>query len=176
MKKLIVIFILLIIFSLCGFKQEEKQELRGVFVSYIEEKQYLTSDYEASKDNIRKIVENLKTNNYNLIILQVRSNSDAIYPSDIFPFSNILTGIEGEDYFDVLDYFLQLAHQNDIKVYGWINPYRIRTTESIDTICPQNPAYKYLNTNYIYINDGIYYNPSKQEVEDLIVEGIEEIL
>lgn len=179
MKKIILIICILFLFVLFPKNNEvkaEKEELRGIFISYIEEQRYLSKDQEKSKANINKMIENVKKNKFNLIILQVRSASDAIYDSNIFPWSSVLTGVEGEEYFDVLDYFIKESHSNNIKLYAWINPYRVRTNTNVESISDKNPAYKYLDTDTIYINNGIYYNPSKKEVEDLIVNGVEEIV
>ncbi len=177
MKKIIIgVLLILVIFS-CGFKTtESKKEIRGIFISYIDEKNYLTPDISESKKNIDKIISNVKKDKFNLIILQVRANADALYNSKIYPFSSIITGEEGIEYFDVLKYFEEKCLENGLELYAWINPYRIRTTEDISSITEKNPSYKYLNSDYIYINNGIYFNPSKQEVEDLIVKGVEEIV
>lgn len=176
MKRLIFLCIFLIVFFLCGFKTSNEEELRCIFISYIELKEYLNTDYDKSKDNIKNIVENIHTNKLNTIILQVRPNSDSIYKSNIYPTSTSLNINEGDEYFDVLEYFIKESNKYNIKVIAWINPYRVRTTNNIESISINNPAYKYLNTDYLYINNGIFYNPSKQEIEDLIVSGVEEII
>ncbi|MBR5370007.1 MAG: family 10 glycosylhydrolase, partial [Bacilli bacterium] len=59
---------------------------------------------------------------------------------------------------------------------AWINPYRVRTTSNIESINSNELIYKYINTDYLYINNGIYLNPSKREVEDLIINGVKEVL
>ena len=70
----------------CLIKKEE--ETRAIFVSYIELNKYIKgNDYEISKRNIRKIIKNIKRLKCNTIILQVRSASDAIYKSNIYPMS-----------------------------------------------------------------------------------------
>ncbi len=177
MKKILIILILiLVIFLGCTKTESKNQEIRGIFISYIEENRYFNNDINKTKDNIKRMIRNVYDNKFNLIILQVRSNADAIYESNIFPYSSILTGIEGDKYFDVLAFFLEECHKYNIKLYAWINPYRVRTSEDISSISESSPAYKYINTDYIYVDNGIYFNPSKKEVEDLIVDGIEEIL
>ncbi len=182
MKKILVIIILSIVLisniklDRTSIKKEE-EETRAIFVSYIELNKYIKgNDYEISKRNIRKIIKNIKKLKCNTIILQVRSASDAIYKSNIYPLSLNIVNTEYNDYYDVLDYFIKESHKSNVKVIAWINPYRIRTTCDKTTITEKNPAYKYLDTDIVYINNGIYYNPSKQETEDLIVKGVEEVL
>ena len=181
MKKILVIIILSIVLisniKLDRTSIKKEEETRAIFVSYIELNKYIKgNDYEISKRNIRKIIKNIKRLKCNTIILQVRSASDAIYKSNIYPMSLNIVNTEYDDYFDVLDYFIKESHKSNVKVIAWINPYRIRTTCDKTTITEKNPAYKYLDTDIVYINNGIYYNPSKQETEDLIVKGVEELL
>lgn len=180
MKKILVIIVLSIVL-ISNIKLDrtsiKKEETRAIFVSYIELNKYIKgNDYEISKRNIRKIIKNIKRLKCNTIILQVRSASDAIYKSNIYPMSLNIVNTEYDDYFDVLDYFIKESHKSNVKVIAWINPYRIRTTCDKTTITEKNPAYKYLDTDIVYINNGIYYNPSKQETEDLIIKGVEEVL
>lgn len=181
MKKILVIIVLSIVL-ISNIKLDRKsikkeEETRAIFVSYIELNKYIKgNDYEISKRNIRKIIKNIKRLKCNTIILQVRSASDAIYKSNIYPMSLNIVNTEYDDYYDVLDYFIKESHKSNVKVIAWINPYRIRTTCDKTTITEKNPAYKYLDTDIVYINNGIYYNPSKQETEDLIVKGVEELL
>lgn len=181
MKKILVIIVLSIVLisniKLDRTSIKKEEETRAIFVSYIELNKYIKgNDYEISKRNIRKIIKNIKRLKCNTIILQVRSASDAIYKSNIYPMSLNIVNTEYDDYYDVLDYFIKESHKSNVKVIAWINPYRIRTTCDKTTITEKNPAYKYLDTDIVYINNGIYYNPSKQETEDLIVKGVEEVL
>ena len=181
MRKILVIIILSIALisniKLDRTSIQKEEETRAIFVSYIELNKYIKgNDYEISKRNIRNIIKNIKKLKCNTIILQVRSASDAIYKSNIYPLSLNIVNTEYDDYYDVLDYFIKESHKSNVKVIAWINPYRIRTTCDKTTITEKNPAYKYLDTDIVYINNGIYYNPSKQETEDLIVKGVEEVL
>ena len=178
MKKIILIILLLLILFIPNSKtSKDNEEVKGVFISYLELSKYLKGkSVSEGKDNIDKMIENINNLKLNTIFLQVRIASDSIYDSKIFPTSMYIADYEGGNYFNILDYFLNKCYQKKIKVYAWVNPYRIRTTEDINSISKTNPAFKYLNTDYIYINKGIYYNPSKEEVTNLIVDGIKELL
>jgi len=179
MKKLLIVFIILGVFlyNITLPEAKTKNETRAVFISYIELNKYVKNDNQAeSKSNINKMIYNIKKMQFNTIILQVRMAQDAIYKSSIFPFSSYVSAKEGAPYYDVLDYFIEQSHKNDIKLFAWINPYRIRTTNDINSISEKNPAFKYLNTDTVYIGDGIYFNPSKKEVQNLIVDGVKEVL
>lgn len=192
MKKLsiVVIIFVVITFFIIGKKQEELNSLqvslnkideqRAIFISYIELERYIKDkDNNTSKANIIKILDNMKKSNFNMAILHVRPFSDAIYKSNIYPYSRYVSISEGVDPgYDILSYFIEEAHSRDIEVHAWINPYRVRNTTDITDISKSNPAYKYLNTNHVKIIEGkgIFYNPASALVQDLIVSGVSELV
>lgn len=159
-------------------KIKSNDEKRGIFVSYIDLGKYIkNSNSDVSKNNIIKLLDNISGLNFNMIVLQVVSFSDSIYKSNIYPWSSVISSYEGVDPgYDVLDYFIEKAHERGILVYGWINPYRVRSNNNIDSITDSNPAFKYIGSDILYVNDGIYYNPAKEEVENLVVSGVEEVV
>lgn len=182
---LLIIFLLFIIYLLVpsattNTKKEEREEKRAVFISYIELGNYLRGkDEETIKRTIDDMLDNVKNFDFNMVILQVRSFSDAIYPSSIFPSSRSVVNNEGDELpFDILKYFIKKAHQKDLELHAWINPYRISNDTDTSIISKENPAYKLLNTSSVKVIDnvGIYYNPASSEVESLILDGIEEII
>lgn len=160
-------------------KENDTEETRAIFISYIELQNHLKGkDIKSSKRNIDQMINNVANFNFNTIILQVRTFSDAIYNSDIYPWSSTVSEKEGiYPGYDILKYFLEKAHKKGLKVHAWINPYRIRNDQDTSTITEQNPAYKWLNTNNVKVTDkGIYYNPASEDVKKLITDGIEELI
>lgn len=153
-------------------------EKRSIFISYIELSEYLSNrSVDESKKNIDLMIKNIKEMGFNEIILQVRSFCDAIYDSKIYPYSMMVSSSEGvSPGYDILEYFLNRAHKNGITLIAWINPYRVRNSSDISSISDKSPVYQYLNSDILYVRDGIYLNPSKEETRKLIVEGVEEIV
>ncbi len=65
--------------------------------------------------------------NFNAIVLQVRPMADALYPSEIEPWSEFLTGAMGKapaDNFDPLAFAVAECHQRNMQLHAWFNPYR----------------------------------------------------
>lgn len=157
-----------------------KIEKRAIFISYIEYQDYLKGKNKQDITNeITKMIDNIKKYKFNMLILHVSPFSDAIYESKIFPSSSSIVNKEGEKLpIDVLSYFIEVAHKNNIELHAWINPYRISNSTDVTKLSSTNPAYKWLNTNNVKVieNKGIYYNPASSEVHDLIISGIEEIV
>lgn len=178
-----VFFICIFIFSFAHTKNVDKEkesilENRGVFISYIEVSKYLKGkDETQGKQEIEKMVSNVKELGFTDILLQVRAFSDAIYPSSIYPWSEIVSGKEGlSPGYDVLEVFLNVAKKYNMKLYAWINPYRIRGDEDSSDISSFNPAYQYLNTDVVDIDNGIYFNPAREESKKIIVDGVLELV
>lgn len=189
MKDKYLILILLVIGSFFvifhktdkAVKKEDKvisSEQRGIFVSYIELSKYLKGKgVEEGKQEIDKMLTNIQKLGFNMVLLQVRSFSDAIYPSKIYPWSATVSSSEGvSPGYDVLEEFITCGHKKKMEVHAWINPYRVRGDEDSSDISKTNPAFSYLNTDVIYIGGGIYYNPAKEKVRKLIVDGVVELV
>jgi uncharacterized lipoprotein YddW (UPF0748 family) len=61
----------------------------------------------------------------NAVIFQVRPMADALYKSDLEPWSEFLTGKMGRaQAFDPLQFLVAEAHKRGILVHAWFNPYR----------------------------------------------------
>lgn len=156
-----------------------REEKRGVFISYLELQSNLLNQQEKGKEIIIDMLARIQNANFNMILLQVRSFSDAIYPSEYFPSSRSVVSKEGDPLpFDYLQFFIEEAHRRNIEVHAWVNPYRIRSSEDASTISIKNPCYKWFDSNRVKVipGKGIYYNPADEEVRALIVKGIAEIL
>lgn len=159
-------------------------ELRAVWVSYLE---YETKGYtfESFRQEIDAMFEHIADMNMNAVIVHVRPFGDAMYQSQYFPWSRFASGTQGVNPgFDPLAYMVEAAHKRGLQIHAWINPYRItNNTTNHKTLSSDNPARKWLedgNTqndrNVIAYGGKLYYNPAKQEVQDLIVNGIAELV
>lgn len=157
---------------------QNKEEMRGVWVSYME----LSMEYEENKsekhftEKFEEIAENCKALGYNTIVVQVRPFCDALYQSEYFPWSHILTGEQGKNpNYDPLKIMCEVCKENDLKIHAWVNPYRISTQSTPNELSDDNP---YINDNSIGFKTkgGTYLDPSNKNARELIVAGIEEIV
>lgn len=155
------------------------EETRAVYFSYIEFSKYLTDKSDdVQKENIINILNNLKSFGFNRIIVHTRSFSDSIYESKFFPVSQYVLNDKGEyPKYDVLSFFIKEAHKRNIKFDAWINPYRISNSNNI-SLLPLNSIYfKYKDTDMVGITEnGIFFNPASSNAQELIVDGIVEIV
>jgi uncharacterized lipoprotein YddW (UPF0748 family) len=67
------------------------------------------------------ILDKVKSLGLNAVFLQVRPDADALYKSQIYPWSSVLTGMQGIDPgYDPLAYFVEGAHKRGLKLEAWI--------------------------------------------------------
>ena len=75
------------------------------------------------------ILDKLVQLHMNAIVLQVRPAADALYQSNIEPWSDFLTGELGrapEPFYDPLTFAVDEAHKRGLELHVWINPYRAK--------------------------------------------------
>ncbi|KOP28358.1 hypothetical protein AMR41_00550 [Hapalosiphon sp. MRB220] len=104
------------------------------------------------KAELIKIIEKLDALNFNALILQVRPEGDAMYASQLEPWSAWLTGTQGkapEPFYDPLEFAIAECHKRNIELHAWFNPYRASTsTNPAKTVRPHiavtNPECVYL--------------------------------
>ncbi|WP_425395057.1 glycoside hydrolase family 10 protein [Aeoliella sp.] len=63
----------------------------------------------------------------NAVVFQVRPGCDAMYRSELEPWSEYLTGTAGQapdDDFDPLEFAVEAAHERGLELHAWFNPYR----------------------------------------------------
>lgn len=159
-------------------------EMRGVWVSSVYNLDYPsspTTDSDKLKAEADEILDNCVKWGLNAVFLQVRPSGDALYKSDLFPWSKYLTGSVGtapQDGFDPLEYWVEAAHKRGLELHAWINPYRI--TRSKDTewnsLPSTHPAK--MNPDWVvkYSDGNYYFDPGIPEVRDLVTHGAVEIV
>ncbi|MEZ4970345.1 MAG: family 10 glycosylhydrolase [Flavobacteriaceae bacterium] len=86
--------------------------------------------HEQQKEAIA-LLDFLEQNNFNAVLFQVRPQADALYKSNLEPWSYYLTGKQGnapETAYDPLQFWIQAAHERGLELHAWLNPYRAHHT------------------------------------------------
>jgi uncharacterized lipoprotein YddW (UPF0748 family) len=163
---------------------EQKDEMDAMWISYLDFLE-LPKEESAFKTAVDTMYDKCVSYGMNAVIVQVRADSDAMYPSQYFPWSKFASGTQGKDPgYDPLAYLISAAHQRGLAFHVWINPYRVtgyKMTQS--ELSHDNPAYIWLhdsdpsNDRWVLTQNGyLYYNPAIPEVRELITNGVEEIV
>lgn len=109
-----------------------------------------------------EIVKRLQALNFNALILQVRTEADAFYPSQFEPWSAWLTGTQGQapnPSYDPLQFAISECHKRNIELHAWFNPYRAKTSISgrpnaRNHIAVTNPEVVYKWGNQLWMDPG----------------------
>ena len=86
------------------------------------------------KQELVFLFDSLAALNANAVILQVRPAADALYPSALEPWSEVLSGTQGvapEPLWDPLAFAIAEAHARGMELHAWFNPYRARPASSV---------------------------------------------
>lgn len=131
----VLIFLLINIFFLLQISAQSslpKRELRGAWLSTVANIDWPSNPSNTSEKKINdliKILDYLKAANINTVVFQIRPASDAMYESNIEPWSSWLTGKQGKapsPFFDPLKIAIEEAHKRGMELHAWLNPYRVR--------------------------------------------------
>lgn len=160
------------------------EEMRGVWVSSVYNLDYPsspTTDPDKLRAEADEILDNCVKWGLNAVFLQVRPSGDALYKSDLFPWSKYLTGSVGtapQGGFDPLEYWVEAAHKRGLELHAWINPYRITRGKDTEwnSLPSTHPAK--MNPDWVvkYSDGNYYFNPGIPEVRDLVTRGAVEIV
>ena len=122
-------FILATLFTGYTFSQPI-YEFRGVWIATVDNIDWppkgVYTVYSQKAEFIRQL-DMHKRNGMNAVIVQVRPSADAFYPSQLEPWSEWLTGIQGRapsPYYDPLRFMIEEAHKRGLEFHAWLNPYR----------------------------------------------------
>lgn len=157
---------------------EPAEEIRAMWISY---KEWETMDFSseaAFTEQAAQLMANSAELGMNRVLVQVRPFADAIYPSELFPWSDLCTGTQGQDPgYDPLAILVEQAHSAGLAIEAWVNPYRVRLNASYPAgeLAADNPAIAHPEWAK-EVNGGIYLDPANPDVQAYIADGVQEIL
>jgi uncharacterized lipoprotein YddW (UPF0748 family) len=100
----------------------------------------------------------------NAIVLQVRPGADALYPSELEPWSEYLSGEQGKPpspYYDPLQMWVEEAHKRGLELHAWFNPYRARSSQSSRSVMAASHVSKRLPGIVRQYGDMLWMDPGE---------------
>lgn len=158
-----------------------KNEFRAVWiatVANIDWPKNNTDPVEKQKSDFIEILESYKKLHYNAVIVQIRSNGDAFYPSNLAPWSRNLTGKEGKapsPFYDTLEWMIAQAHSRGLEFHAWLNPFRATSGTNKEIISHNHDLIKHPEWMIKYAGK-YYYNPALPEVQTHLNKVVEEVV
>ena len=180
-KLLLLIAILCFPYNVLSFNVQRstfnvKREFRGAWIQCVNG-QFKGIGTETMQRTLTYQLNELQKDGCNAIIFQVRPECDALYESDLEPWSYYLTGVQGEKpnpYWDPLQWMIDECHRRGMELHAWINPYRAKTKSP-----HQNAANHVIvrHPEWTFDYDGLtLLNPAYKECRDYICDVVKDIV
>lgn len=133
---------------------------------------------EQQKAEAVKILDQLQEANFNAVIFQARPSADALYKSDLEPWSYFLTGTAGKapsPYYDPLEFWINEAHKRGMELHVWLNPYRAHHTTG-GAVTSESMATKMSGETFRLRNGMYWMDPTSEKVQDHVSAVIKDIV
>jgi uncharacterized lipoprotein YddW (UPF0748 family) len=123
-------------------KVNHRREFRGAWVASVWNSDWPSQPgltVEQQKAELLAIIKQLQALNFNALVLQVRPEGDALYASELEPWTAWLTGTQGKPpipFYDPLEFAIAECHKRNIELHAWFNPYRARANSKISPVYP----------------------------------------
>lgn len=161
--------------------QFPKREFRGVWVATVFNIDYPekpTTNGIALQETWRDLLEDYQKLGLNAVIVQLRGVGDAIYPTELAPWSKYLTGKQGKApkiVEDPLEKMIEIAHEMGFEFHAWFNPYRLTMNLDSTALAANHDFHRHRDWVVQYGNK-FYLNPGLPEVQKHIVNIVDEVV
>jgi len=124
-----------------------KREFRGVWVATVGNIDWPSRrglSTAQQQNEMRAILDKCVAVKLNAVVFQVRTMADALYASELEPWSEFLTGTLGkapDPLYDPLEFAVREAHARGLELHAWLNPYRAKVPASRSEV-PNNHLVK----------------------------------
>ncbi len=95
------------------------------------------------QEELIEIMDQAARLHFNAIVFQIRPSCDALYESEIEPWSEYLTGQQGSapaQNFDPLAFAIKQAHARGMELHAWFNPFRVRAKDARSPVAARHIA------------------------------------
>jgi uncharacterized lipoprotein YddW (UPF0748 family) len=181
MKKLSCLLSLAIVLNSQQLFAQSKYEFRGVWVATVVNIDFPSSknlSTQQQKDEFIKLLDMHKRNGMNAVIVQIRPASDAFYPSQYEPWSEYLTGKQGQPpspYYDPLKFMIAETHKRGMEFHAWMNPYRAEFKIGKSSISPTHITR--LHPEWFIDYGGVkYFDPGNKDAQQFVVNVVRDVV
>lgn len=123
-------------------------------------------------------LEQLRAMGCNAVIVQIRPACDAFYPSVEEPWSQYLTGKQGQPpfpYYDPLEFMLEETHKRNMEFHAWFNPYRALAIKGRNPNPPGHVTHQHPDWLISY-GEKVYLNPGLPQVREYVTRIIMDVV
>ena len=181
MKKLSCVLSLFLILNSTKLFAQPKYEFRGVWVATVVNIDFPSSknlSTQQQKDEFIRLLDMHKRNGMNAVIVQIRPVADAFYPSQYEPWSEYLTGKQGQPpspYYDPLKFMIAETHKRGMEFHAWLNPYRAEFKIGKSSISPTHITRRHPEW-FIDYGGVKYFDPGNKDAQQFVVNVVRDIV
>ena len=121
---------------------------------------------EQQREEFVQLLDRLQANGVNAVVVQVRPAGDAFYPSRYAPWSEWLSGRQGQapvPYYDPLAFMIEAAHARHMEFHAWLNPFRAISHIRFSSVDSSNLARRAPDWTFLH-GQTRYFDPGLPEV------------
>ncbi len=180
MKRLFAFCALLFIYPAVE-AQIPREEFRGVWVATVSNIDYPsspTTNSETQKREFIKLLDMHQRNGMNAVVVQVRPATDAFYPSPLEPWSQWLTGRQGQPpipFYDPLEFMIAETHKRKMEFHAWMNPYRAVFNVNNSSIAPTHITRIHPEWFLTY-GDKKYFDPGNKDAQKFVTAVVQDVV
>lgn len=126
---MVLMIVSTVIYATADTYTPRKREFRGAWIQCVNG-QFIGMSTQKMQQTLSYQLDELQKDGVNAIFFQVRAECDALYKSDLEPWSRFLTGKQGQapsPMWDPLQWMIDECHRRGMELHAWINPYRAKT-------------------------------------------------
>ena len=160
---------------------QTRPEFRAVWVATVDNIDWPSKgNYNSDSQKVEfiNLLDMHQRNGMNALIVQIRPATDAFYPSPYEPWSEFLTGKQGQPpspYYDPLEFMIAETHKRGLEFHAWMNPYRavfnIEKSSIAEThITRIHPDW------FLDYGDKRYFDPGNKEVQQYVTNVVKDVV
>lgn len=136
--------IVLLLFLSATLFAQPKREFRGIWIANVGNVDWPSQKGLSAEEQQQELVDLLdliKRQGLNAVFFQIRNACDAVYESNLEPWSEWLTGQQGRSPgYDPLAFAIQECRKRNLEIHAWMNPYRAVTDIHTASLAPNHVA------------------------------------
>ncbi len=176
-------FSVILLINVVGFiaTAQTRPEFRGVWVATVDNIDWPSrGNYysDSQKTEFIKLLDMHQRNGMNAMIVQIRPATDAFYPSQYEPWSEFLTGKQGQPpvpYYDPLEFMITETHKRGMEFHAWMNPYRAvfnigKSSIAASHITKIHPEW------FLTYGDKKYFDPGNKDAQQYVTNVVGDVV
>lgn len=157
------------------------REFRGVWISTVANINWPSKNnltVAQQKAEALQLLDMLEAANFNAVIFQARPSADALYKSNLEPWSYFLSGQTGKTpfpFYDPLEFWIEETHKRNMELHVWMNPFR--ASHSTGGPITAQSMVKKMPNQIVKLRNGMYwFDPADPATQDHVSKVVRDII